>query len=179
MCVFEATGAKRSGLRPAGGDGPLWGELRIVGKRAKARMTPINRRIHDALVTYWRDLGDEHAAEGPLLVLVELCTSPCVLAKAVDDRCGYSDQGLCHLVIHVGEAFHIHLGQVDLDLRVQAIHLHLHAFRYAFDIAGAEAGVSFDVRQSYLGHTSPTTSTIYDKAGIHRRRCKVVKLFNI
>lgn len=30
-------------------------------------MVPISRRAHDALVAHWRDLGDEHAAEGPLL----------------------------------------------------------------------------------------------------------------
>lgn len=179
MRVFEAAGAERSGLRPAGGDGPLWGELRIVGKRTKTRMVPISRRAHDALVAHWRDLGDEHAAEGPLLAPAEPCTSPRALAKAADGRRGYSDRGLRHLVTRAAEAFRAHLEQADPDLRAQAIHLHPHAFRHAFGTAGAEAGVPLDVRQSYLGHASPATSAIYDKAGARRRQREVAKLFSV
>ena len=42
-----------------------------------------------------------------------------------------------------------------------------------------EAGVPLDVRQSYLGHASPATSAIYDKAGARRRQREVAKLFSV
>ncbi|RYP44802.1 hypothetical protein DL770_011459 [Monosporascus sp. CRB-9-2] len=107
--------------------------------------------------------------------------TPCprALAKAADGRRGYSDRGLRHLVTRAGEAFRAHLEQTDPDLRAQAIHLHPHAFRHAFGTAGAEAGVPLDVRQSYLGHASPATSAIYDKAGARRRQREVAKLFSV
>lgn len=179
MRVFEAAGAERADLQPAGGDGPLWGELRIVGKRTKTRMVPISRRAHDALVAHWRDREEDNLAAGPLLAPVEPGTSPRALAKAADGRRGYSDRGLRHLVDRVAEAFRAHLEQTSPELHGQAVHLHPHAFRHTFGTAAAEADVPLDVRQSYMGHASPATSAIYSKAGARRRQREVAKLFSV
>ncbi|AZU59777.1 integrase (plasmid) [Ralstonia solanacearum] len=176
MRIFEAAGAGRAGLRPLAGDGPLWGELRIVGKRTRARMVPVSRRAYEALVAHWRDRGAEHAADGPLLVPAEADTLPRARAKAEAGRVGYSDRGLRKLVDRAAAAFRAYLEQVHPDLVAQAHHLHPHAFRHAFGTAATEADVPVDVVQSYLGHASPSTTAIYNKAGARRRQREIAKL---
>ncbi|AXV99226.1 integrase (plasmid) [Ralstonia solanacearum] len=177
MRVFEAAGADRAGLRPASGDGPLWGELQIVGKRTKLRMVPLSRRAYAALEAHWLDrqaLGD---TAGPLLAPVTAGTSPRAKAKAEQGRAGYSDRGLRHLVDRAGGAFRAWLGEHHAELARHALFLHPHAFRHAFGTAATEAGVPLDVVQSYLGHVSPSTTAIYNKAGARRRQQEVTKMY--
>ncbi|MGC5887701.1 tyrosine-type recombinase/integrase [Ralstonia pseudosolanacearum] len=176
MRIFEAAGAERSELRPLTGDGPLWGELRIVGKRNKARWVPVSRRAYDALAVHWRDRGVEHTGEGPLLVPAEADTLPRARAKTAAGRLGYSDRGLRKLVYQAAEALRDYLEQAQPDLVVQAEHLHPHAFRHAFGTAATEAGVPVDVVQSYLGHASTSTTALYNKAGARRRQHEITKL---
>ncbi|WP_316047753.1 tyrosine-type recombinase/integrase [Ralstonia pseudosolanacearum] len=176
MRIFEAAGAKRAELRPVAGDGPLWGELRIVGKRSKARWVPVSRRAHDALILHWRDRGVEHSGAGPLLVPAEADTLPRARAKAAAGRVGYSDRGLRKLVYQAAEALRDYLEQAQSDLVTQTDHLHPHAFRHAFGTAETEAGVPVDVVQSYLGLASPSTTAIYNKAGARRRQQEIAKL---
>lgn len=176
MRVFEAAGAVRSELRPSEGDGPLWGEVRVVGKRNKVRWVPVSRRAYEALTLHWRDRGVELAGEGPLLVPAEADTLPRVRAKVASGRVGYSDRGLRKLVERAAEEFKAHLEQVHPELVVQSAHLHPHAYRHAFGTASAEADVPVDVVQSYLGHASPATTAIYSKAGARRRQREIAKL---
>ncbi|MFV8598621.1 phage integrase family protein [Ralstonia pseudosolanacearum] len=177
MRVFEAASATRDGLRPAPGDGPLWGELRIVGKGSKERMAPISRRAYGALEAHWHDRQAAGDDTGPLLAPVQAGTSPRARAKADQGRTGYSDRGLRHVVERAGTAFRTWLAERDADLAGNRFFLHPHAFRHAFGTAAAEAGVPLDVRQSYMGHASPATTMIYSKAGARRRQREVAKLF--
>ncbi len=176
MRIFEAAGAERGGLRPLAGDGPLWGELRIVGKRTKTRMVPVSRRAYEALAVHWHDRAVVHAGAGPLLVPAEADTLPRARAKAESGRAGYSDRGLRKLVGRAAAAFRAYLEQVHPELVAQAGHLHPHAFRHAFGTAATEADVPVDVVQSYLGHASPSTTALYNKAGARRRQREIAKL---
>ncbi|WP_230753634.1 tyrosine-type recombinase/integrase [Ralstonia solanacearum] len=176
MRVFEAAGALRSELRPLAGDGPLWGEVKIVGKRNKARWVPVSRRAHEALTLHWRDRGVEHTGEGPLLVPAEADTLPRARAKVAAGRVGYSDRGLRKLVYQAAEGLRDYLELAQPDLTVQAQHLHPHAYRHAFGTTATEADVPVDVVQSYLGHASTSTTAIYNKAGARRRQREIAKL---
>lgn len=176
MRIFEAAAAERAELRPVAGDGPLWGEVRIVGKRNKVRQVPVSRRTHDALTLHWRDRGVEHTGEGPLLVPAEADTLPRVRAKVAAGRAGYSDRGLRKLVERAADEFRSYLEQAHPALLAQSGHLHPHAYRHAFGTASAEADVPVDVVQSYLGHASPATTAIYNKAGARRRQREIAKL---
>ncbi|WP_426400807.1 tyrosine-type recombinase/integrase (plasmid) [Ralstonia sp. R-29] len=55
-------------------------------------------------------------------------------------------------------------------------HLHPHAYCHAFGTPSAEADVPVDVMQSYLGHASPATTALYNKAGTRRRQHEIAKL---
>ncbi len=176
MRIFEAAAAERAELRASGGDGPLWGEVRVVGKRNKVRCVPVSRRAYEALALHWRDRGVEHAGEGPLLVPALADTLPRVRAKVAAGRAGYSDRGLRKLVERAAEAFKAYLEQAHPELVAQSAHLHPHAYRHAFGTASAEADVPVDVVQSYLGHASPATTAIYSKAGARRRQREIAKL---
>jgi len=176
MRIFEAAAAERAELRPVAGDGPLWGEVRIVGKRNKVRWVPVSRRAHEALTVHWRDRGVEHTGEGPLLVPAEADTLPRARAKVAAGRVGYSDRGLRKLVHQAAEGLRDYLEQTQPDLTAQARHLHPHAYRHAFGTAATEADVPVDVVQSYLGHASTSTTAIYNKAGARRRQREIAKL---
>lgn len=91
-------------------------------------------------------------------------------------RVGYSDRGLRKLVYQAAEALRDYLEQAQPDLATQTEHLHPHAFRHAFGTAATEAGVPVDVVQSYLGHASPSTTAIYNKASARRRQHEIAKL---
>jgi len=181
MRVFEVASAERNELRPAHGDGPLWGELRIVGKGTKERLVPISRRSYLALQAHWYDCqAAGHTASdtaGPLLAPVRVGTSPRARAKAEQGRAGYSDRGLRHVVDQAGKAFRAWLADHDPELAQHRFFLHPHAFRHAFGTTATETGVPLDVVQSYLGHASPATTAIYSKAGARRRQREVAKLF--
>jgi integrase/recombinase XerC len=177
MRVFEAAAADRVGLRPAGGDGPLWGELEIVGKRNKRRMVPISRRAYAALEAHWTDRDVLGGLAGPLLAPVATGTSPRAQAKAAQGKTGYSDRGLRHLVDRAGTQFRGWLAEHHAELARRPLFLHPHAYRHAFGTAATEAQVPGDVVQSYLGHASPATTALYNKAGARRRRQEIGKLF--
>ncbi|WP_413705589.1 phage integrase family protein [Ralstonia sp. Ralssp110] len=177
MRVFEAAAADRAGLRQAAGDGPLWGELEILGKRNKLRMVPISRRVYAALEAHWADRDVLGEAAGPLLSPVELGTSPRAKAKAEEGRSGYSDRGLRHVVDRAGKAFRAWLAEHHAELARNRLFLHPHAFRHAFGTQATEAEVPEDVVQSYLGHASRATTAIYNKAGARRRQGQIRKLY--
>ena len=177
MRIFEVAGADRAELRPVAGDGPLWGELRIVGKRNRTRWVPVSRRAYQALMLHWQDRGVAHAEKGPLLVPAGADTLPRVRAKTAAGRAGYSDRGLRRLVCQAAEALRQDLERTHPELMAHTQHLHPHAFRHAFGTAATEAGVPIDVLQSYMGHASPSTSSLYNKAGAHRRQKEIAKLF--
>ncbi|MHA6896385.1 tyrosine-type recombinase/integrase [Ralstonia pseudosolanacearum] len=86
-------------------------------------------------------------------------------------------RGLRHLVDRAGGAFRAWLGEHHAELARHALFLHPHAFRHAFGTAATEAGVPLDVVQSYLGHVSPSTTAIYNKAGARRRQGEIRKLY--
>lgn len=177
MRIFEVAGANRAELRPVAGDGPLWGELRIVGKRNRTRWVPVSRRAYEALMLHWRDRGVAHAEKGPLLVPAGADTLPRVRAKAASGGTGYSDRGLRRLVCQAAETLRQNLEGTHPELMAHTRHLHPHAFRHAFGTAATEAGVPIDVLQSYMGHASPSTSSLYNKAGARRRQQEIAKLF--
>lgn len=177
MRVFEAASADRAGLRRTAGEGPVWGEMEIVGKRSKLRMVPISRRAYDALLAHWRDRDAEADPDGPLLAPVKPGASPRARAKAAQGRAGYSDRGLRHLVDRAGEAFRTWLAEHHANLAEHKLFLHPHAFRHAFGTDATDASVPGDVVQSYLGHASQATTAIYNKAGARRRQGEIGKLF--
>ena len=177
MRVFEAATADRSGLGPAAREGALWGELEIVGKRGKLRMVPISRRAYAALEAHWRDRDAIDDTEGPMLSPVTRGTSPRARAKAAAGRSGYSVRGLRHVVDRAGQAFRAWLVEHHAELARHKLFLHPHAFRHAFGTDATDAGVPLDVLQSYLGHASPATSSIYSKAGARRRQGEIRKLY--
>nr|WP_311530882.1 phage integrase family protein [uncultured Ralstonia sp.] len=177
MRVFEAAAADRAGLRPAAREGALWGELEIVGKRTKLRMVPISGRAYAALEAHWRDREAIGDTGGPMLAPVKVGTSPRAKAKAEEGRTGYSDRGLRHVVDRAGQAFRAWLADHHAELARHKLFLHPHAFRHAFGTDATDAGVPLDVLQSYLGHASPATSSIYSKAGARRRQGEIRKLY--
>jgi integrase len=80
------------------------------------------------------------------------------------------------LVERAAEEFRTYLVQAHPALLAPSGHLHPHAYRHAFGTASAEADVPVDVVQSYLGHASPATTAIYNKAGARRRQREIAKL---
>lgn len=177
MRVFEAASADRAELRRTAGEGPVWGEMEIVGKRTKLRMVPISQRAYDALLAHWRDRNAVADSGGPLFAPVKPGASPRARAKAAQGRAGYSDRGLRHLVDRAGEAFRAWLAEHHSDLAKNKLFLHPHAFRHAFGTDATDANVPGDVVQNYLGHASPATTAIYNKAGARRRQGEIGKLF--
>lgn len=182
MRCFEAAAADCASLHQAEEETQspgLWGELMIVGKGGKARHVPISTRAYQALVQHWADRGlnPGDMLSGPLLAPLSDITTPRARAKAADGRLGYSDRGLRHLVERAGRMFRAHLAQHDPQLLTAAQSLHPHAFRHAFGTFATEAGVPLDVLQAYMGHASPATSALYNKAGARRRRGEIAKLY--
>ncbi|WP_455289716.1 tyrosine-type recombinase/integrase [Cupriavidus necator] len=69
------------------------------------------------------------------------------------------------------------MAKQDRALLVRVGALHPHAFRHAFGTHATEAGVPVDVLQSYMGHATPATTALYNKAGVRRRQAEIGKLF--
>ena len=184
MRCFELAGASCAGLRPATGEGTrsdgLWGELRIVGKREKERYVPISHRAYEALCAHWldRDFAWPAAGDGPLLAPLPGKTTPRGRAKADAGRRGYGDRGLRNLVDEAATGFRAYLETHRPAMLAEANVLHPHAFRHAFGTHATEAGVPVDVLQSYMGHATPATTALYNKAGARRRRAEIGKLFS-
>lgn len=182
MRCFELAGASCAGLRPAAGEGTagLWGELRIVGKREKERHVPISHRAYEALCAHWhdRDFAWPAAGDGPLLAPLPGKTTPRGRAKAETGRRGYGDRGLRNLVDEAATGFRAYLEAHRPAMLAEANVLHPHAFRHAFGTHATEAGVPVDVLQSYMGHATPATTALYNKAGARRRRAEIGKLFS-
>lgn len=186
MRVFEVAAADSASLRPLAAKGiassqptQLWGELLITGKGGKERWVPISARAHAALLAHWLDRGEDltNQVSGPLLAPIGEPVTPRAKAKAAAGRSGYSVRGLRHLVGRAAVLFRDHLAERDPELLSRAQRLNPHAFRHAFGTHATEADVPVDVLQSYMGHASPATTALYNKAGERRRQTEIGKLF--
>ncbi|WP_455285810.1 site-specific integrase [Cupriavidus necator] len=178
MRVFELAGTRVEQLRQTVWEGRatgLWGELRVVGKE---RWVPVSVRAHAALVAHRadRDLTAKVQA-GALLAPLDVTSTPRAQAKAALGREGYCDRGLRHLVDRAGHSFRGHLAAQDPALLARVGALHPHAFRHAFGTHATETGVPVDVLQRYMGHATPATTVLHNKAGVRRRQAEIGKLF--
>lgn len=168
--VSEAAAADRTNMQAIAGEGSrpgLWGEIRIAGKGAKARVVPISTRTYAVLSSHWADRGLDTRTSGAAPVLAPLTetTTPRARAKAAAGQGGYSDRGLRSLVERATELFRDYLAQHNPALLPQSQALSPHAFRHGFGAQAIADGVQLDELRAHLGHATTATTALYKKGG--------------
>jgi integrase len=157
-------------------------ELTIIGKGNKERIVPISSRTLRALQAHWADRGLlSETEETDFPVLAPLFAAPHAHAKKRydDPNVGYTADGLYRLIKVTLKQVMVDPGaSFDTEEQRQLYTTTAHAFRHTFGTLSIAAGMAVDVVQTFLGHASLHTTSIYVQAKKKRMMEQASAYFN-
>jgi integrase len=156
-------------------------ELTIIGKGNKERIVPISARTLRALQAHWADrqLNQDNEEDFPLLA--PLFAAPHAHAKKRydDPNVGYTADGLYRLIkTTLRQVIAQPRADFDEEEQRQLLTTTAHAFRHTFGTLSIAAGMAVDVVQTFLGHASLHTTSIYVQAKKQRMMEQASAYFN-
>lgn len=167
----EAANAIRSNLKQSANN-KLW-ELRVLGKGNKWRRVYVPTWVIERIKAHWRDRNHdfEHESSGMKLISPPLITnSPQAIKKHYSDGPegltlsgnGYSPDGFYDLLKSGMKRLSKFAGhELNDELKASLHEITTHAFRHSFGTLLASSGMAITDIQKLLGHSSPSTTSIY------------------
>lgn len=167
----EAATASRSNLKPSANK-ELW-ELRVLGKRLKWRKVYVPTWVVERLREHWRDRNHDFDQETSGMKLISpplIVNTPNAIKKhysAGPDGTtlsgnGYSPDGFYELLkggMKRLSKFAEH--ELNDEQKTALLDITTHAFRHSFGTYLANSGMAITDLKDLLGHSSPSTTSMY------------------